>query len=228
MSRVLIGVTTCHARQFVPRAQSQRDTWVLDATGLADVLFFSGDRHIAKEGYHRFSQPDGWRNGDEVFLDCGDGYLERPGKIKAMCQWALAQGYDRVFKTDDDVYIDVPGLLEAEYHGAEYIGRPVESKQSSRHMFASGFGYWLGQWAMRVIAEDPAPDGLEDQWVGKTLADAGITLLGDRTRYVACYPGIEPRFTWRLPATRNGVVFCEYKMPAKMLEMHAARNAARG
>lgn len=211
--KILIAVTTCHDKKYAPRSASQRDTWVPDAKGLADVAFFYGrpERDLACSELH-----------DEVFLDCDDSYMGRPSKIQAVCQWALAAEYKDMLKTDDDVFIDVPALIEARKTCSnDYVGREVVSHGET---FASGFGYWLSERAMKVIAACGyvPPAALEDRWVAQVLSDAGIALTADNSRYVACYPGIEPVAVWRLPATRRGVVFCEFQYPIKMHEAHRA------
>jgi len=218
--KTLIAVTTCHRPEYAPRAQAQRETWVPDAAGFADVMFFYGP------------PLDTWPfvNSDEVALfDTDDSYLGRPSKIRSMCRWALREGYDRVLKTDDDTYINMDVLRNVEYQ-ADYVGRPVETRDRTTGKtarFASGFAYWLSAKAMNVIANALDLTGLEDRWVGETLFSADIPLLADPKLYVAAYPGIAPQFTFRHRETRDGAVFCEYKQPAKMFEMHACRNAKR-
>ncbi len=223
--RYLIGVTTCHIPKYRPKVQAQRETWVRDAEGIIDVRFLYG-RVPLEKGPVLLELAT-----DSVILACGDGYLERPGKIKGVCQWALDHDYDWVFKTDDDVYIDISTLMRvAPAHVGDYFGRPVEFKDRVTKKvtvrFASGFGYWLSRRAMQVIADAPDFTGLEDRWVAEQLLAAGITLTADSERYLACYPGIEPPAVWRLPATRQGAAFCEFH-PAKMHEMHACNTARR-
>lgn len=221
----LIGVTTCHTPKYAPKVQAQRETWVRDADALIDVRFFYGglpsNRPIDEHG-------------DEIFLTASDdSYLGRPSKIRGMCRWALAAGYDWTLKTDDDVYIDIPTLMRVNpvHPDLDYVGRGVTTKDFAKsadycRSFASGFAYWLSRKAMQVIADTPDFAGLEDRWVAEQLNAAGIKLTWDNERYVACYPGIEPPGVWRLPATRNGAAFCEFG-PAKMREMHACNTARR-
>ena len=216
----LIGVTTCHTHKYKAKVLAQRETWVRDAAGVIDVRFFYGS------GNAQLAPPD------TVYLtDVCDSYMGRPSKIRGMCRWALAAGYDWALKTDDDVYIDILRLLNVVPTREDYVGRPVEFRDRITGKvtvkFASGFGYWLSRRAMQVIADAPDFTGLEDRWVAEQLFAAGITLTADSERYVACYPGIEPSVVWKLPATRNGAVFCEYHTPAKMHEMHAHNTARR-
>jgi len=219
----LIGVTTCHVPKYRDKILAQRQTWWQDAGGVIDVHWFYGG--LPTDPRRIYSYPE------DVFLTAsGDAYLERPSKIRGMCRWALASGYDWVLKTDDDVYIDIPRLLNVAPTREDYVGRAVEFRDRVTKRvtvkFASGFGYWLSRKAMQVIADAPDFTGLEDRWVAEQLFAAGITLTADSERYVACYPGIDPPYVWKLPATRNGVVFCEFP-PAKMLEMHTHNTARR-
>lgn len=224
-TKALIAVTTCHLSKYAPKVQAQRETWVPDARGIIDVRFI----HCGTPTSRPFLL-------DEVFCDGKDSYMGRPSKIRGMCQWALGEGYDYVLKTDDDVYIDIPTLMHLltiyADNGRDYIGRecyggirPTDKKLQTP--FASGFAYWLSRCAMNIIATAPDPgDALEDRWVGTTLYEAGIELLNDPGRYVACYPGIEPIGVWQHRELRMGACFCEFP-PAKMREMHAARNKHR-
>src|SRR5579864_1077075 len=97
-ARRLVAIVTCHKDKFIEQAEIQRQTWVpLCAKYGIDVKFFLGQSTRAPRE-------------DEVYLDVDDGYAGLPAKVQAMLAWAVAQGYDYILKTDDDVYI-VPGRL---------------------------------------------------------------------------------------------------------------------
>jgi hypothetical protein len=168
--KILVAIMTCHSYRL--RADAQRDTWVKDIPVELDYRFFLGH----KDGY----QPAE----DEVMLHVGDDYKSFPAKVKAMHEWALAVGYDFVFKCDDDVYVRPERLLAAVPKDWDYCGRKRGPSGGHPAPYASGFSYWLSKKAMRLLAncaltQDPA----EDRWVGNNLLQNHICCYADY-RYV--------------------------------------------
>ncbi len=119
----------------------------------------------------------------EVNVCCEDDYLSLPFKTQEMCRWALAKGFDWMFKADTDTLIYVPRLMRAipsdvDYSGY-YRGHPSEPSYAS-----GGSGYWLSARAMKIvvgatfksdyIVENRGASFGEDLQVGKCLAEAGI------------------------------------------------------
>ena len=86
--RLLIAIASCG--KFRARVQALRDTWI-PAVKDMDVRVFLG--HHAEPGQ------------DEVQLDVPDDYKHLRHKVQAMFRWAVDQGYDYVFKVDDDVLV---------------------------------------------------------------------------------------------------------------------------
>lgn len=166
MSKALIGVVTCHA--FREKADAQRKTWVPEAT--CDVRFFIGGGQAQRD--------------DEVVLDVPDDYEGLPAKVKAMCAWALANGYDMLFRVDDDVYVRPDRLIEAMPEGIDYCGR-VRGASDMMHPwpYCSGFSYWLSDFAMRAIVSSALTDVAEDRLTGQVMMQAGIEPIHD-DRYV--------------------------------------------
>jgi len=179
----LIAVVTCE--KFRSRADAQRQTWV--PLIRADVRFFLGKQD-------RDPLPD------EVFLDVPDDYHSLPQKVRAMNQWALANGYDKGLKLDDDTYV-VPDRMMAAVPTQDYVGFLNATPPKP---WCSGFCYWLSERAMRIIAaaEIPAGEWAEDRWVGGVLYDHGIHPLYDR-RFALVIPG------WRLPDFKTAVAICD-------------------
>lgn len=179
---VLVAVTTCGA--FRSRAQAQRQTWAKQKVEGVDVRWFVGESA-------------GQTAPDEIPLPCGDLYLDLPDKTQEICRWALSKGYTHLFKTDDDIYIDLDRLLaDTPAPGDHYVGRvrgpsggnsrvPPYEHRDYPAPYASGMGYWLDELAMRVIAGAPmARDCAEDRWVGNVLLGAGIHPVQAGDRYV--------------------------------------------
>jgi hypothetical protein len=185
MSKILIAVVTCGDPKFKARADEQRASWVPRIQG-ADVRFF-----LAKQ--EREPLPD------EVFLDCPDDYHSLPLKVKLMFQWALANGYQKVMKCDDDTFVAsriISAIPSQPYAGFLNATPPKP--------WASGFAYWVDEQCMRILVEAPIPpdEWAEDRWVGGVLHGHGIMPFYDH-RYALIVPG------WRLPNFREAVAICD-------------------
>ena len=174
--------------------------------------------------YHRFFVGYAATLGDEVSLDCLDDYGSLAAKCQAMARWALAEGYDVVFKTDADTYVDVarlmralqePPVAAADYCGF-YKGGPGD--------YAKGLGYWMSRKALEIVADlpllysddvrNPGPYVAEDRWVGHWLMQRGLTcILDERYRHVE--PGPEPG---------NEIIAVHRRdTPEKIYQSHARR-----
>jgi hypothetical protein len=96
---LLIAIMTCHRYNYrvndltkdwladkrylnqQARVEAQRATWLRQLPPASNYKFF----------YGRGSRVP---LADEIFLDCGDKYTDNPEKMKAICRYALAAGYD--------------------------------------------------------------------------------------------------------------------------------------
>jgi hypothetical protein len=134
---------------------------------------------------------------DEVFLDVPDNYSSLPLKVRAMCRWALQNGFsDGLLKADDDVIVYPDRLLanlpEQDYTG--FINQAVVP-------YCSGFTYWLSAPATKIISEtDISEDQAEDRWVGTTLAKHNIRPFYDK-RF--CY--FKPP-TWQITCSPESII----------------------
>jgi glycosyltransferase involved in cell wall biosynthesis len=164
--KMLIAIISCQA--FTARAQAQRDTWIKDIPpGLADLRFFVG----------RGPKPT---EPDVIQLDVPDDYRGLTAKTKAVCAWAEANGYEFLWKLDDDIYVQPGRLLAVSTAGRNYIGRKRGPSGGFPAPYASGFAYGLSLLSMRVIIAAPlAGDTAEDRSVGNALLGAGIPCEND-------------------------------------------------
>jgi hypothetical protein len=162
--KVLIAVVTCIGNNL--RIEAQRKTWVPQVEG-ADVRFFVGDSSLTTQA--------------DVYLPVGDGYFDLPNKVKAIFKWGLDQGYDYIFKVDDDVYLRPERLLSCGFENNNYYG-VCQPKNS----YASGFIYCLSSKAARLVVESQIEDWAEDRMVGVTLSQHGIMCCSD-SRHVILY-----------------------------------------
>lgn len=205
--KVLIAVVSCNNTGYRERRQAQRDTWVPDIKGM-DIRFFVGAGEAEAP--------------DVVTLDCGDDYRHLPEKCRLAFKWALAHGYDYVFKTDDDCYIRPERLLAAiPQPGQHYVGRYRLGDKRFRYPYCSGFGYWLSKHAMevRVHSQLKVPHTAEDLVCGQQLASAGIIGTSDN-RYIVHRSGHAALNGREGPRAGNDTICsCEYE-PAIMAIVH--------
>ena len=117
---------------------------------------------------------------DEVFLDVKDDYASLPYKTRAMCRWALDNGYTHLLKADDDTYVYVDRILKSGFEKWPWIGR-----YNGGMFVAGGPAYWLNKEAMEIVASSSInrDEWAEDIWVAKRLNLAGIHPHFD-SRYV--------------------------------------------
>src|SRR6266704_2712838 len=212
----LIAIVTCHAPQYKERANAQRATWAKHATQCGfDLRFFLGQA------------PAGQRPGaDEVFLNVDDGYHGMPAKVKAVCKWALENGYDYLFKTDDDCYVNMLVLRATKHEGKDYVGRFRGPSGGYPADYASGYAYWLSRKAMAAVsAASLTEDWAEDRWVANSLAQVGIAGHDDPHAYLACHPPVRPDQVF-ISGIRGAAVFCEYP-PHMMYDLYRHHAAHR-
>lgn len=174
-------------QENVEKRQACRDTWLRHCESPVSYFFFLGTTAQTTVA-------------DEIRLDCPDGFLSH--KVQAMCQFAFDQGYDYLFKCDDDTYVNVPRLLASGFEQHDYVGRSCGIHAHG------GAGYWLSRKAMSVLAMASKSDWpSEDRWVGRTLTAAGVSILGDY------------RYSHRnaVPEKNNDVITAH---PATSLQMH--------
>jgi hypothetical protein len=121
----------------------------------ADVRFFLG-------------QPEREALSGEVFLQAPDDYYSLPYKVRELSRWALANGYERLLKLDDDALLFPNRVIVPSSHCVGWM-QPCGD-------YCAGFAYWLSRRAMEVVANADIPEGMhsEDRWTGAVLAAAGI------------------------------------------------------
>ncbi len=182
MNKVLIAVLSCAPDR--PLAQAQLDGCFTGEWPRADPY----GQVEAGLKYFIGCKPTGPL---EIKVECGDSYADLPFKTQYICDYALDNRYDWVFKCDTDTLVHVPRLMAAlpkalDYSGY-YRGHPSEPSYAS-----GGSGYWLSRRAMKVVAladfekdfvdpESPERGYIrgEDLQVGRALAATGIFCFWD-------------------------------------------------
>jgi hypothetical protein len=166
--KILIAIITCKA--YAHKLKLQKSTWIPQGLALGwDIQVFDGER-----------------------LGVPDDYAGLPAKTKALCTWALENGYTNLLKIDDDAYVwmnkfkmlnhDYAGhRAAANDQGCPRLGVPNYPKGHFPHEYASGGAYWLSAKSMKILANTKINDWAEDRWVGNTLAKNNVPLihLGD-------------------------------------------------
>jgi hypothetical protein len=158
-SKILLAVLSCHALRHYE--QSIRDTWAKDIPEGVDYRFFLGLPHANPEQ-------------DEVFLSVGDTLQDLTHKTVAVCAWAMAQGYEYLFKGDLDTLVRPLGLLQSDFRAWDWVG-------GQNSFFASGgAGYTLSRRAMQAVVDHPVEPGpAEDVNTAHALLSQGIQLHHD-------------------------------------------------
>lgn len=204
----LIAIIACH--RFPLRRIAQHKTWIQDIKGM-DYKFFLG-------------RPTNGQTptDDEVFLDVDDSYEALPRKVQAAAKWALDNGYQHMFKVDDDVYVFPDRLLKSGYDKHDFIG----SYRGPSGEYPSGYpsggpGYWLSARAMKVVADSkPNGDWAEDRFVGNVLHAAGISCHNDH-RYRILMTGMN--WLWDEGASSIITLCCHPPANIDVEKIHQAR-----
>jgi hypothetical protein len=184
--KVLIAIHGAHSQHA--QMEAQRETWLKDLKG-ADYRYFLGQPALGDEDVEYGTFPDGpnWEGHRRTW------WLNR--KTEALASYAIANGYDFVFKCDDDTYVSVPELLASGFEAHDYSGsmdRHYDYELSLAYEWAQGgAGYWLSRRSMEIVAAGLTKIRAEDFAVGLTLAANGIRPHHDR-RYQPAIREIDP------------------------------------
>ena len=167
----------CHDQQA--RVNTIRETWIKDIPADVDYKFFYGNR-LRQDKERRVQRKVELRepSSDEIFLDCGDQYTANPDKMKAICAWALAHGYDYILRCDDDTFIYPDRLLATNWAQFDYVGAGFRTD-----MFHPGGCMFLSRRAMEFIAQGSPTGYADDLWIGQLLRDKGIKLANEPTMH---------------------------------------------
>ena len=184
--RVLLAIVSCHKRQEFTDAI--RSTWLPQKPAEMDVLFFRG-RGATRDPLL-----------DEVFLDCGDAYLDLPEKVQAIMKWAYEHGYDFAAKCDDDVVVK-PREWYYGFQRSDFSGWQDPGCKSGEIRTPWGFFYVLSRRSMELVIEAQLPGrqgahhtychGNDEAWVSTVLHFKGLFLSSDPRYFL--YMGEKPK-----------------------------------
>lgn len=173
----LIAIVNARHRQAT-WAQVIRDSWLPSVPAdKADALFFVG----RGEPGDLNELPK-----DTVVLDCKDDYQSLPEKIRAIMRWSHEHGYGHTLKCDDDVVLDVAGLLSSGYDQFDYTGkanRPVT--KDTPYVVPMGFNYWVSRRCAEALVDAELPENSNDdeKWVAHNVWYKLGVALHDDQRY---------------------------------------------
>ena len=191
--KTLVAIFTCHQYdykhpQFVDwfkrptadRVSALRDTWLKDvaASGTDYKLFYGRppakkkivDARIVNDPTFRAPEKD------EIFLECGDDYYSSCQKIRGIINYALDNGYDRLVKIDDDVFV---------YWDRLASNAPTKWTGGGKPNTPAGPCYWLMRGDMQTVRENGAPHWAEDAMVGTILLNQNRVPTFDERYYIA-------------------------------------------
>jgi hypothetical protein len=190
--KLLVAVMTCHKLDYFiddctvdwctqkglrqtdqqARVNTIRATWLKDLPADIDYKFFYGtilrrnnERRPAPGNLNVLREPCS----DEIFLPCGDNYTQNPAKMKAICRYALANGYDYILRTDDDTYVFPDRLLATDWASHPYSG-------ANDVNFHPGGCLFLSRTAMQLVIDSAVTTYADDVWIGKVMQDNRIPM----------------------------------------------------
>lgn len=186
--KALLALVSCHSREDF--SDAIRNTWLPLAPRELDVKFFRG------RGAKRPPKED------EVFLDCGDAYLDLPEKVKAIVTWAYDNGYDYVAKVDDDVVVKPKEWYEG-FSRADFSGWRDPGCKPGEIGTPWGFFYVMSRKSMELIKKAPLPGregsthnyvhGNDEAWISTILHCNSVFLHSDNRYFL--YLGERPKET---------------------------------
>lgn len=114
------------------------------------------------------------------FLDSATGYASshemiRQKRMRWACAYAMANGYDFLFRVDSDAYVKVDKLLSTDFAQYDYSGWHPGGNKFHAH---ASVGFFLSRKAMKLVLEArhqiQGDTYWADIWVGVLLHDLGI------------------------------------------------------
>jgi Galactosyltransferase len=140
-----ILIHSCSADIINGRHAAIRATWLPEARKHADVFFFVGRESVVP------------LEADEIKLDATEDRENLVNKEAHMFNWAVNHGYERMLKTETDVYFNVRRLFDMDFNRADVIGRYVGQwgeyrPDSNMYSFVQGHACWYSAKAARHVA----------------------------------------------------------------------------
>ena len=203
--KILFGILSCQIRSDLGSNQACRDTWlsVLAEYPNVDYKFFHGAGAKVQSDVIVVNAPDTWEG-----LAAKNQELQR-----YVCQ----RDYDFLFLCTDDTLVNVHRVMRLDFTKHDYMGCVRFHDEWKNHPILKGYinpsnGYWMSRRACETIAHAPLKDDdVEDLWVGKTLAYAGIAytnvpaMYAEITQHGSPFAGMRDEYNpqWMYAAWRQ-------------------------
>lgn len=177
--RILVACSSCW--KDLDSNQAIRDTWAKYLPENWDLRFFLGSRNFTEAEQKKLMTLDwigspgtlgnlaaptakkavigkkGDLKADEIIVEAPDSYLGLPFKTVSSLKWALAQGYEGVFRVFVDTYLFPDRLARTDFQKFDCVGwkfycGPCPAHPESEHLCPlGGAAYWTSKKAMEAI-----------------------------------------------------------------------------
>jgi hypothetical protein len=172
--KILLGIPVCRTDAF-----NNCPIWLGDHADLSSRATPEERRNAVRETWWSqltvdrrffFGTNSGTPLDDEIFLDVPDSFDRHCQKNQAMFEWALENGYDFVFRSDDDTYVRADKLEQAAQSlNADQIGWCPWLGAGSNYI-TGGAGFWISRRAMEAVVATPVTRTHEDDlWIGRSV-----------------------------------------------------------
>jgi hypothetical protein len=194
----LLAVMSCAL--YPERRAAVRETWATQPPPGVEMEFFVGHGPFIPL--------------DTVRLECPDDYASLPQKTFALVCYAVAHGYTRLIKVDDDTFLRLPDALEVLSAADCVAHRRDNPPHNSFVAYPQGGCYSLSLRAMNAVTSEPDlfTTGLEDAAVGRALHRHGIPITHSER--------IKTDYRLGQPGPDNDIVSAHHVTPAIMRDLH--------
>src|SRR5271166_1360947 len=188
--KTLIAILSCSDHILKGYNQTMRDTWLQDVPCDFDYRFFFGTGLLIAPSMDQWEQaPIEFKKkivsctdissykakSDEKALLESDRYEHNTYKFKAMCSWAVEEGYDFVFQCLTDTYVAVDRLLSSGFQNYDYSG----TSNGERTALGGGPGFWMSREVLKALSNAKVDCWTYDAWAGKVALQNGFSIHHD-------------------------------------------------
>lgn len=162
--KILIAISGCHLYENNGVNQSQRDTWLPEATKLGiDYKFF--------HGWGTDPKPD------VVNIDVDDSFSGVTEKLKRKLRYAYEHEYDYAFSCFADTYVVPDRLLASGFDRFDYFGHVGKGVSEDATFYChGGAGYFVSRKAMHIAITNQTSYLNDDCWLGDVLSGTDTTM----------------------------------------------------
>jgi len=194
--KLIIGIESC--TKYTLRQDAVRKTWLKDCIKLGVRAYFL----VGRPGQESEIQ------GDVLYLNCGDNYLDLPQKTIAFLDFVEKKlSFTHIYKCDDDTFLNLPALLSFTPEPYDYCGDQdkvmrVDAGWHVKHVephlrnqpypgtyigpwMRGGSGYFLSKKAVQCAVKEYTKfinkEFYEDKLIGDIMRTNKISFLIDKS-----------------------------------------------